>query len=78
MPGSARYSGEQSAWNARRESRGHQAIPLPSVAAVKQAAAIGNPFIPAQSDLVVAHGVRSVFGFGGLLPAGELEGAAHS
>ncbi|MBC7791838.1 MAG: hypothetical protein H7Z74_17975 [Anaerolineae bacterium] len=34
--------------------------------------AVGSPFIPAQSDFVAPHGVRSVLGFGGLLPAGDL------
>jgi PAS domain S-box-containing protein len=32
----------------------------------------GSPFIPAQSDFVRPYGVRSVLGFGGLLPGGEL------
>lgn len=32
----------------------------------------GSPYIPAQSEFVVAHGVKSVLGFGGLLPSGEL------
>lgn len=36
---------------------------------VQQAA--GSPYIPAQ-DFVEEHGVRSVVGFGGLLPRGEL------
>lgn len=34
--------------------------------------AVGSPFIPAQQEFVVPHGVRSVLGFGGLLPSGEL------
>ena len=34
--------------------------------------AAGSPFIPAQQDFVERHGVRSVVGFGGLLPTGEL------
>jgi len=29
--------------------------------------AVGSPYVPAQSDFVVAHGIRSVVGFGGLL-----------
>jgi hypothetical protein len=33
--------------------------------------AAGSPFIPAQ-DFVEQHGVRSVLGFGGLLPDGDL------
>lgn len=34
--------------------------------------ALGSPFIPAQQEFVVPHGVRSVIGFGGVLPSGEL------
>jgi hypothetical protein len=34
--------------------------------------ALGSPHIPAQSEFVQPHGVRSVIGFGGLLPPGEL------
>jgi hypothetical protein len=32
----------------------------------------GSPYIPAQADFVVKHGVRSVVGFGGALRSGEL------
>ncbi|MBI4511299.1 MAG: hypothetical protein HY698_16820 [Deltaproteobacteria bacterium] len=32
----------------------------------------GSPIIPAQEDFVVPYRVRSVIGFGGVLPAGEL------
>lgn len=32
----------------------------------------GSPFIPAQEDFVVPYGVRSVLGFGGVLPSGDL------
>ena len=32
----------------------------------------GSPYIPAQSEFVVPHGIRSVLGFGGVLPSGEL------
>jgi hypothetical protein len=32
----------------------------------------GSPYIPAQREFVVPYGVRSVLGFGGLLPPGEL------
>jgi hypothetical protein len=35
------------------------------------AEAAGSPYVPAQ-DFVRRHGVRSVFGFGGVLPAGDL------
>lgn len=34
--------------------------------------ALGSPFIPAQQDFVVPRGIRSVLGFGGLLPSGEM------
>lgn len=34
--------------------------------------ALGSPYIPAQKDFVVAHGVKSVLGFGSLLPGGDL------
>ena len=34
--------------------------------------AAGSPFIPAQREFVEAHAVRSVVGFGGTLPSGEL------
>lgn len=32
----------------------------------------GSPHIPAQQDFVVPHGIRSVIGFGGVLPPGEM------
>ena len=34
--------------------------------------AVGSPFIPAQEDFVLKFGIKSVLGFGGLLPSGEL------
>jgi hypothetical protein len=34
--------------------------------------AIDSPFVPAQADFVVPHGVSSVLGFGGMLPDGDL------
>lgn len=34
--------------------------------------ALNSPHIPAQDDFVVPYGVRSVLGFGSLLPSGEL------
>lgn len=34
--------------------------------------AVGSSFIPAQREFVIPYGVRSVLGFGGLLPPGEL------
>jgi hypothetical protein len=32
----------------------------------------GSPYIPAQSEFVEAAGIRSVLGFGGMLPSGEI------
>lgn len=32
----------------------------------------GSPYIPAQAEFVVPHGIRSVLGFGGMLPSGNL------
>lgn len=32
----------------------------------------GSPYIPAQADFVVPHDIRSVIGFGGVLPPGEM------
>jgi hypothetical protein len=34
--------------------------------------AIGSPYIPAQKQFVIPYGVRTVLGFGGMLPSGEL------
>src|SRR5205823_3977824 len=34
--------------------------------------AVGSPYIPVQEDFVVRHGIRSVVGFGGMLPSGDL------
>jgi len=34
--------------------------------------AAGSPYIPAQEEFVVPFGVRSVLGFGGMLPSGNL------
>ena len=34
--------------------------------------ALGSPYIPAQDQFVVPYGIRSVIGFGGLMPPGEL------
>lgn len=104
-------AGERPAWNARRESAAHQALPLVSEASVARSPmiaqlvtqlgvgigrlvtadrrllldeaqhtynvfyvgdAVGSPYIPAQAEFVVPHGVQSVIGFGGLLPSGDL------
>lgn len=34
--------------------------------------ALGSPYIPAQQEFVSSCGIRSVLGFGGLLPSGEM------
>jgi hypothetical protein len=34
--------------------------------------AVGSPYIPAQKDFVIPYGIRSVVGFGGVLPTGDL------
>ena len=34
--------------------------------------AVGSPYIPAQKDFVIPHGVQSVLGFGGVLATGDL------
>jgi hypothetical protein len=104
-------AGDEPAWNSRRSSAGHKALPLPSEEVVGRspmiarlitqlgveigsligsdgnlvmdtqqhtfnvfhvADAVGSPYIPAQREFVVPHGIRSVLGFGGLLPPGEL------
>jgi len=104
-------AGEEAAWNSRRRSQGHQAIPLPSEEAIQQIPMIYNlirqlgletsaliqpdpkllldmaqrefsvfhiadarnsPYIPAQQEFVSPCGIRSVLGFGGLLPSGEI------
>ncbi|HXG71138.1 MAG TPA: hypothetical protein VNJ04_11095 [Gemmatimonadaceae bacterium] len=103
--------GEMPAWNSRRTSSGHGALPLASAESVARSPMIaqlisqlgvevaslitpeknflvdaeqhsfnvfhvpeakGSPYIPAQDEFVTPHGIRSVLGFGGLLPSGEL------
>ena len=34
--------------------------------------AAGSPYIPAQEDFVQPVGIRSVLGFGGMLPGGDI------
>ncbi|MGE5296319.1 MAG: hypothetical protein ACM3VT_15965, partial [Solirubrobacterales bacterium] len=34
--------------------------------------AVGSPDIPEQAEFVIPHGVRSVLGFGGMLPGRDL------
>lgn len=104
-------AGDEKAWNSRRESVGHQALPLVSAASIARSPMIaqliqqlgievatllepdssvvvdvsqhtfnvfhvpearGSQYIPAQEEFVIPHGIRSVIGFGGLLPSGEL------
>ena len=103
-------SGVEKAWNDRRASAGHQAIPLPTAAVVERAPMVAqliralgldiataiapdsdvvrdlagktygvfhvleakdSPYIPAQ-DFVARYRIRSVVGFGGVLPSGDL------
>jgi hypothetical protein len=33
--------------------------------------ALGSPYIPAQQEFVVRHGIASVLGIGGMLPSGD-------
>jgi two-component system NtrC family sensor kinase len=104
-------AGEEEAWNSRRRSEGHRAIPLPSAEVVERfpmisqlvrqlglelpevvapdpdlivrieektcsvfylPEAAGSPFIPAQTDFVAPYGVKTVIGFGGVMPSGNL------
>jgi hypothetical protein len=103
--------GDEPAWNSRRSSAGHQAIPLASADMIEKAPmiaqlirqfgldltevvqptsdlmrgvigktygvfhvpeAVSSPYIPAQRDFVVPFSIRSVVGFGGSLPSGDL------
>lgn len=34
--------------------------------------AVGSPFVPAQEEFVIPFGIKSVLGFGGMLPSGDL------
>ncbi len=34
--------------------------------------AVGSPYIPAQKEFVIPFGIKSVLGFGGMLPSGDL------
>lgn len=103
--------GEKPEWNSRLNSRGHQAIPLPSQMVVEQFPmisnlvkqlgidiktvidpeeclildkaeteygvfhvpnAMGNPMIPAQENFVAVQKIKSVIGFGGVFPNGDI------
>ncbi|MHB1534739.1 MAG: PP2C family protein-serine/threonine phosphatase [Acidimicrobiales bacterium] len=103
--------GEEPAWNDRRASVAHKAIPLPSVEALRRSPMVAqlveqlgidphhvvapdpalfldlsertynvfflseardNPHVPAQENFVIPYGIRSVLGFGGVLPDGAL------
>jgi PAS domain S-box-containing protein len=102
-------AGEDPAWNARRDSIGHKAIPLPSMESLRRSPMIAqlmaqlgvdaghiiapapdllrdveertynvffvpeardSPYVPAQDEFVIPYGIRSVVGFGGVLPDG--------
>ena len=104
-------AGEEPAWNSRRTSVAHKALPLPSADSIARAPMIaqlmrqlgvevgvllspessllidkdqhtfnvfyvaeakGSPYIPSQREFVEPYGIRSVLGFGGLLPTGDL------
>ncbi|MGD1938712.1 MAG: hypothetical protein ACFCA4_14340 [Cyanophyceae cyanobacterium] len=102
-------AGAEPQWNDRRQSQGHQAIPLsskemimqlPMISQLIQQLGLGldaifdadlmvdleqktfnvfhvptapeSPYIPAQNNFVIAYGIRSVLGFGGILPSGSL------
>ncbi len=104
-------AGDDAAWNDRRLSTSHRAIPLPSADAVGQspmvaqlvrqlgfepeelvapdpslfvgmeqrdfgvfyvAEAAGSVHVPAQAEFVQPYGIRSVLGFGGVLPSGAM------
>jgi hypothetical protein len=104
-------AGEETAWNSRKASVGHQTIPLPSKQVVQAIPmisqlitqlgldvgtvvapdpalvleleqrtynvffvpdAVGSPHIPAQNDFVLPYKIRSVLGFGGLVPSGDV------
>ena len=105
-------AGEHPLWNARKNSVGHRAIPLPGESMIElfpmisrlirqfglEASslitppptalmlemeqktynvfhvenALGSPYVPAQEDFVVPYKVKSVLGFGGMLPDGNL------
>jgi hypothetical protein len=34
--------------------------------------ALGNPYIPAQKGFIIPYRIRSILGFGGLLPSGDM------
>jgi sigma-B regulation protein RsbU (phosphoserine phosphatase) len=104
-------AGEEPAWNDRRASLAHKAIPLPSVEALRRSPmiaqlvaqlgvdarhlvepdpalfrdlaertynvfyvpeALDSPHVPVQNSFVIPYGIRSVVGFGGVLPDGML------
>ncbi|MBI3377057.1 MAG: hypothetical protein HY035_01460 [Nitrospirae bacterium] len=104
-------AGKRPAWNSRKNSVGHKAIPLYSEQTVTRipmilrliqqfgleishvvkpdpallveleqktynvfyvSEAVGSPFVPAQEEFVIPFGIKSVLGFGGMLPSGDL------
>jgi len=103
--------GVNAEWGSRRNSTGHQAIPLPSIRIVEKIPmmrniikqmgleinsvinpdpeiimdlsqktfsvfhipdALGCPYVPAQEEFVKPYNVKSVLGFGGVLPSGNV------
>ncbi len=103
--------GIEEGWNDRRASQRHQAIPLPSAAALRRLPMVAAllsalqidhdwvvgsaltpigtnedqpydvfhvpdarncPSVPDQEDFVIPYGIRSVVGFGGVLPSGSM------
>jgi sigma-B regulation protein RsbU (phosphoserine phosphatase) len=103
-------AGEEAAWNDRRNSIAHKAIPLPSVEAIQRAPMVArlveqlgldphrvvgsepstarerderdaiffvpeardSEYVPAQNNFVIPYGIRSVLGYGDLLPDGSM------
>lgn len=104
-------AGVEKQWFYRRQSKNHQAIPLPSKEVlnripmicnlVKQMGldvetvirpdpelladlsqktfnvfyvpdALNSPYVPAQDDFVKPYGIKSVLGFGGIMPSGNV------
>jgi two-component system NtrC family sensor kinase len=98
-------------WESRANSKGHQAIPLPSIQVVERIPMMrnmvkqmgleinsvvapdpeiivdlsqkaynvfhvphteGSPYVPMQEEFVIPYGVKSVLGFGGVLPSGNV------
>lgn len=104
-------AGIEDEWQARKKSKGHQAIPLPSKEVIHRipmmrnlikqmgldvetvinpdtvllrdlsqktfnifhvSDAVNNDYIPAQKDFIKPYGIKSVLGFGEILPSGNV------